>query len=364
MTAAIDGDRVRAALAAVPLPGGEGGLGSSGRLADVAIRGTTVSAAIRIQPEEADAFEPVRRASEAALAALPGVETALVALTAERAATRPAAEAPPRLPPSATPQRPQALSEVAHVIAVASGKGGVGKSTVAANLALALARLGQRVGLLDVDIYGPSLPTMFGVRERPVVIDNRLQPFERWGVKLMSLGFVLETDTPVIWRGPMVMKAIEQLMGDVDWGELDVMVLDMPPGTGDAQLTVTQKIGLAGAVIVSTPQDVALIDARKGLAMFRKMEVPVLGLVENMATFVCPSCGHETAIFRSGGGERTAEELDIAFLGSIPLDAEIAEGGDAGVPIVVKHPDGPHAAAFRRVAEAVIAAVAAYPSPG
>jgi len=174
----------------------------------------------------------------------------------------------------------------------------------------------------------------------------------------MSLGFVLEMDTPVIWRGPMVMRAIEQLMGDVDWGELDVMVLDMPPGTGDAQLTVTQKVGLAGAVIVTTPQDVALIDARKGLAMFRKVEVPVLGIVENMSTFVCPKCGEETPIFRSGGGERTAKELDVPFLGSIPLDAEIALGGDAGVPIVAKQPDGPHGAAFRRVAEAVVEAVA------
>jgi ATP-binding protein involved in chromosome partitioning len=241
---------------------------------------------------------------------------------------------------------------------VASGKGGVGKSTVAANLALALARLGQRVGLLDIDIYGPSVPIMFGVNERPAVIENRIQPFERWGVKLMSLGFILEIDTPVIWRGPMVMKAIEQLMGDVDWGELDVMVLDMPPGTGDAQLTVVQKVGLAGAVIVSTPQDVALIDARKGLAMFRKMEVPVLGLVENMSTFVCPNCGHETHVFRSGGGERTATELDVPFLGSIPLDPEIAEGGDRGVPIVVQRPEGAHAAAFRRVAEAVLASLA------
>jgi ATP-binding protein involved in chromosome partitioning len=175
----------------------------------------------------------------------------------------------------------------------------------------------------------------------------------------MSLGFVLEMDTPVIWRGPMVMKAIEQLMGDVDWGELDVMVLDMPPGTGDAQLTVTQKVGLAGALIVTTPQDVALIDARKGLAMFRKVEVPVLGIVENMSTFVCPNCGHETHVFRSGGGERTAKELGVPFLGSIPLDAEIAEGGDRGVPIVVQHPDGPHAAAFRRVAEAVTQSLAA-----
>jgi Mrp family chromosome partitioning ATPase len=205
------------------------------------------------------------------------------------------------------------------VVAVASGKGGVGKSTVASNLAIALGRAGHRVGLLDVDIYGPSLPTMFGIDERPVVIGNRIRPFEKYGIKLMSLGFILDTDTPVIWRGPMVMKAIEQMLGDVDWGALDFLILDMPPGTGDAQLTVVQKVPVAGAVIVTTPQDVALFDARKGLAMFRKVEVPVLGIVENMSTFVCPNCGHETHVFRSGGGERTALELDTPFLGSVPL---------------------------------------------
>jgi ATP-binding protein involved in chromosome partitioning len=209
------------------------------------------------------------------------------------------------------------------------------------------------VGLLDVDIHGPSVPIMFGIDERPVVVGNRIRPFEKFGIRLMSLGFILEQDTPVIWRGPMVMRAIEQMLGDVDWGALDVMVLDMPPGTGDAQLTVLQKIAVSGAVIVTTPQDVALIDARKGLAMFRKLEAPVLGIVENMSVFVCPSCGHESHIFRSGGGERTARELDVPFLGGVPLDPAIAEGGDAGTPIVVSQPDGPHAQAFARIAAAV-----------
>jgi len=236
---------------------------------------------------------------------------------------------------------------------VASGKGGVGKSTVAANLAIELGRLGHKVGLLDSDIYGPSVPMMFGIRERPHIEGNRIIPFNKYGIKVMSLGFILETDTPVIWRGPMVMRAIEQMLGDVVWGALDYLILDLPPGTGDAQLTVTQKVPLAGAVIVTTPQDVALIDARKGLAMFRKVNVPVLGIVENMSSFVCPHCGEVTDVFKKDGGKRTAELLGTAFLGSIPLDPEIVAGGDAGVPISVADPTGPHAAAFRRVAEAV-----------
>jgi len=340
-------------LKSIRFPGMSRDIVSFGFVRGVTVEGGEVTVGLEITTREPAAAESVRAEVERAVSGLAGATAVKVDLRIPQPPSREESAA------KAIARNPELLPEVRAVVAVASGKGGVGKSTVAANLALALARLGRRVGLLDVDIYGPSVPTMFGIHDRPVVIENRIQPYERWGVKLMSIGFILEADTPVIWRGPMVMRAIEQLMGDVDWGELDVMVLDMPPGTGDAQLTVVQKIGLAGAVIVSTPQDVALIDARKGLAMFRKMDVPVLGLIENMATFVCPSCGHETAIFRAGGGERTAAELEVPFLGSIPLDAEIAEGGDAGVPIVAKHPDGPHAAAFRRVAEAVDAAVAA-----
>jgi ATP-binding protein involved in chromosome partitioning len=246
------------------------------------------------------------------------------------------------------------IPEVLHVVAVASGKGGVGKSTVAANLAVTLGQLGHRVGLLDSDIYGPSVPMMFGITDKPRVLGERIQPFEKYGIKLMSLGFILDTDTPVIWRGPMVMKALEQMLGDVDWGPLDYLVLDLPPGTGDAQLTLTQRIPLAGAVIVTTPQDVALIDARKGLAMFRKVNVPVIGIVENMSTFVCPHCGQTTDIFKKDGGRKTADLLGTAFLGSIPLDPKIVLGGDAGVPIVVSEPRGGHADAFRQVAGAVI----------
>jgi len=339
------------ALRAVRFPGMSRDIVSFGFVKGVSVAAGEVAVRLEIVTRDAAAADAVRDEVERVLTGIDGVTAAQVELNVPQAATKLDAAA------QAIARDPGLLPEVGAVVAVASGKGGVGKSTVAANLAVALARLGKRVGLLDIDIYGPSVPIMFGVRERPVVVENRIQPFERWGVKLMSLGFILDLDTPVIWRGPMVMKAIEQLMGDVDWGELDVMVLDMPPGTGDAQLTVAQKIGLAGAVIVSTPQDVALIDARKGLAMFRKMEVPVLGLVENMSTFVCPQCGHETHVFRSGGGERTAKELGVPFLGGIPLDAEIAEGGDAGVPIVVKRPDGPHAQAFRRIAQAVAEAV-------
>jgi ATP-binding protein involved in chromosome partitioning len=235
----------------------------------------------------------------------------------------------------------------------------VGKSTVAVNLAISLAKLGHSVGILDADIYGPSLPMMMGVTEsRPRVAEDggSMLPFDAHGVKVMSLGFILEVDTPVIWRGPMVMKAIEQLLGDVEWGTLDFMVIDLPPGTGDAQLTLTQKVPLSGAVIVTTPQDVALIDARKGLAMFRKVGVPVLGIVENMSSFVCPHCGEATDIFKKGGGERTAQELECAFLGNIPLDPAIAIAGDEGLPIVVREPDGSHGASFQSIARAVVEA--------
>jgi ATP-binding protein involved in chromosome partitioning len=254
----------------------------------------------------------------------------------------------------AVAQDPDLIPEVQHVVAVASGKGGVGKSTVAANLSIALAQAGYRVGLLDADIYGPSMPMMFGIQEQPLVERERLIPFEKYGVRLMSLGFVLDDDTPVIWRGPMVMRAIEQLLADVEWGPLDYLIVDLPPGTGDAQLTISQKVPLSGAVIVTTPQDISLIDARKGLAMFQKVNVPVVGIIENMSTFVCPHCGEATDIFKRGGGERTSEALGCPFLGRIPLDPAIVEGGDSGRPIVVSLPEGPHAESFRSVAQAVV----------
>ena len=272
-------------------------------------------------------------------------------------------EAPTSSAQEAVSQSPDLIPGVEHVVAVASGKGGVGKSTVAANLAVTLSRQGNKVGLLDADIYGPSVPMMFGVSGRPMVHGDRIQPFEKYGIRLMSLGFLLDVDTPVIWRGPMVMRAVEQMLGDVDWGHLDYLIVDLPPGTGDAQLTLSQRVPLSGAVIVTTPQDIALIDARKGLAMFEKVAVPVVGIIENMSTFVCPHCGEATDIFKRGGGERTSEILKCAFLGRIPLDPAIVAGGDAGEPIVVSQTDGVHAQAFEAVASAVITEVSKRRAP-
>ncbi len=345
-------EQIWEALKGVRFPGMSRDIVSFGFVRAVAVEGATAHVALEVATRDQAAVATLRAESERAVAAVPGVERVVVDL---KASTPPSREESAQ---QAIARNPELIPEVAAVIAVASGKGGVGKSTVAANLAIALARVGRRVGLLDVDIYGPSVPTMLGIHDRPVVVGGKIRPFERYGVKAMSLGFILDDDTPVIWRGPMVMRAIEQMLGDVDWGALDVMVLDLPPGTGDAQLTVTQKIAVSGAVIVTTPQDVALIDARKGLQMFRKVDVPVLGIVENMSTFVCPHCGTETHVFRHGGGERTARELGVPFLGGIPLDPAIAEGGDSGRPIVVEDPDGPHGAAFARVAEAVLEALA------
>ena len=258
------------------------------------------------------------------------------------------------------------LPEVGAIIAVASGKGGVGKSTTAVNLALALAALGQRTGLLDADIYGPSMRRMLGIEGQPTSSDGtRLDPMEKYGIKAMSMAFLVEEETPIVWRGPMVQSALEQMMRDVAWGPLDVMVVDMPPGTGDTQLTMAQKVPLAGAVIVSTPQDIALIDARKGLNMFRKVDVPVLGLIENMSYFCCPNCGHRTEIFGHGGARREAERLGMDFLGEIPLDIVIRETSDGGRPIVASDPDSEHAAPTwrspRRIWRQVERSIAARP---
>jgi ATP-binding protein involved in chromosome partitioning len=343
-------DRLWDALRAIRFPGMSRDIVSFGFVQRVRAEGGRAVVALQIQTQNAAAAERVKREVEEAARALPGVGSVEVSLEVKAPA--------PREEPRGVAQAPSLIPGVRHVVAVASGKGGVGKSTVAANLAIRLAQLGHSVGLLDSDIYGPSLPMMLGIQDKPRLLGNRVLPFEKFGIKVMSLGFIVETDTPVIWRGPMVMKAIEQMLGDVEWGDLDYMILDLPPGTGDAQLTVTQRVPLAGAVIVTTPQDVALIDARKGLAMFRKVNVPVVGIVENMSTFVCPHCGQSSDVFKRGGGERTARELGTAFLGAIPLDPAIVEGGDAGVPIVVAQPVGPHADAFRAVAEAVVEEVA------
>ncbi|HYO14186.1 MAG TPA: Mrp/NBP35 family ATP-binding protein [Thermoanaerobaculia bacterium] len=344
--------RVWDALKTVKFPGMSRDIVSFGFVHTVKACAGVVAVDLQMSTHNPTAAEKVKEEAERAIRTLPDVQEVRVEMHVVRPPTREESAQ------KAISQDASLIPEVRHVVAVASGKGGVGKSTVAANLAVALAQLGHRVGLLDADIYGPSVPTMFGITEKPIVIGNRILPFEKYGLKVMSLGFILETDTPVIWRGPMVMRAIEQMLGDVEWGALDYMVLDLPPGTGDAQLTVTQRIPLAGAVIVTTPQDVALIDARKGLAMFRKVNVPVIGIIENMSTFVCPHCGEETHIFKEGGGRKTAELLETAFLGAIPLDPKIVLGGDAGVPIAVAEPKGPHAEAFRRVAGAVVEEVA------
>jgi ATP-binding protein involved in chromosome partitioning len=335
------------ALKQVRFPGMSRDIVSFGFVTGVQIEGGTVTVGLRISTQNPEVAEQVRGNVEKAVAGVEGV-AAVEARLDFVPPPHPAAGAQ-----RAVMQESRLIPGVRHVVAVASGKGGVGKSTVAANLAVSLAQLGHRAGLLDADIYGPSVPMMFGITERPLVQGNRIVPFEKYGIKLMSLGFVLDVDTPVIWRGPMVMKAIEQMLGDVEWGELDYLVVDLPPGTGDAQLTVSQKVPMGGSVIVTTPQDVALIDARKGMAMFKKLNVPVVGIVENMSSFVCPHCGETTDIFKQGGGERTAELLSTSFLGRIPLDPAIVEGGDAGVPIVVAD-EGGHREAFHRVAQAVV----------
>jgi ATP-binding protein involved in chromosome partitioning len=323
-----------------------------GYVQDVQVKGGLVSLALAVPRARAATLEPLRRAAEAAVAALPGVLSATVVLTAHKESspqpTRGAQAAAAQA--GGTQGKARLLENCRAIVAVASGKGGVGKSTTAVNLAVALARQGLAVGLLDADIYGPSIPRMLGISGRPHAAGQMLSPMQAWGLKVMSIGFLVEEETPMIWRGPMVMGALEQMMGQTLWGPLDIMVVDMPPGTGDAQLTMAQRVPLTGAVIVSTPQDIALIDARRGVRMFERTSVPVLGLVENMSVFCCPNCGHRSAIFGEGGAEREATRLGVEFLGRLPLDAGIRELSDAGTPIVQARPDGPEAAAYAAIA--------------
>ena len=334
---------------------------SAGMIRGLQTKDGHVAFAIEVDPDKGAGLEPLRKEAEEVVHDLGGVISATVVLTADRSAQGPGQGQPspsgkPPLDHGGAPggPTPALLPGVAAIVAVASGKGGVGKSTTAVNLALGLAAGGHKTGLLDADIYGPSMPRMMGITGQPSSSDGTtLDAMENYGVKVMSMGFLVEEDTPMIWRGPMVQSALEQMMRDVSWGELDIMVVDMPPGTGDIQLTLAQKVPLTGAVIISTPQDIALMDARKGLNMFRKVGVPVFGLIENMSYFTCPKCGERSEIFSHGGAKVEADRLGIDFLGEIPLDIIIRETSDGGRPIVVSEPESEHALTYRAIADKV-----------
>ncbi|MBC6405298.1 MAG: Mrp/NBP35 family ATP-binding protein [Rhodospirillales bacterium] len=367
---------IEAALRRVKGPDRDGNIVDLGLLSEIVIAEGQVFFSITVPAERAGALEPLRQAAEQVVRDLPGVTGTGIVLTAHsgagRVPVRPAPTAAQRssLPPpmqsgrapadktqtnkiqaDTQPAQKAGLPGVEAIIAVASGKGGVGKSTTAVNLALGLQALGLAVGVLDADIYGPSVPRLLGVAGRPQpTAGNVLKPLEGYGMKVMSMGFLVEEDTPMIWRGPMVISALGQMLREVAWGALDLLVVDMPPGTGDAQLTMAQQVPLAGAVIVSTPQDLALIDARKGLNMFRKVEVPLLGIIENMSYFLCPSCGERSDIFGHGGAEAEAERLGVPFLGAVPLHMEIRARSDSGTPVTIAEPAGDHALIYRKIA--------------
>jgi len=343
-----------------------------GMIAGLVVKGSNIGFVLEVAAQDGPRKEPLRKACETRVAALPGVTSVTVVLTAQSTGkTAPKAHnhdhghdhghshAPaPAAGAKATVGERPGVPGIKAIIAVASGKGGVGKSTTAVNLALAMARQGRKVGLLDADIYGPSVPRMLGISGKPHSPDGKkLQPMQGWGIPAMSMGFLVAEDTPMILRGPMVMSALEQMLRDVMWGELDVLVVDMPPGTGDAQLTMAQRVPLAGAVIVSTPQDIALLDARKGLNMFRRVDVPVFGIIENMSYFCCPNCGHRSDIFSHGGARKTAEELGCDFLGELPLVMAIRETSDGGTPIVMSQPDSAEAKAYGAIAAQVLAKI-------
>ena len=369
----ITKDQILEALKRVKGPDLEGDIVSHGLVSDIFAKDGKVIFSITVPAERAQELEPLREAAERVVTDMPGVDSVMVALTAEKKPGQGAAQSgsPVRAAPTAAqagavppPMQGQAAAQAGHggpqkagvpgveaIIAVASGKGGVGKSTTAVNLALGLQARGLKVGILDADIYGPSMPRLLRITGRPQTVSGRvLKPMDGYGLKVMSMGFLVEEETPMIWRGPMVMSALTQMLREVEWGELDVLVVDMPPGTGDAQLTMAQQVPLAGAVIVSTPQDLALIDARKGLNMFRRVDVPVLGIVENMSYFVCPHCGGRSDIFGHGGAEAEAARIGVPFLGAVPLHMEIREKSDAGTPVVVSAPDGEHARIYKEIA--------------
>lgn len=331
---------------------------TSGKLSGIVVTGGKVFCSLTVDAAEAQAWESVRKQAEEVIKATPGVASVLIALTAEKrpgspsAAPQAASQGGPGSQPAA--KAAPGVPGVKAIIAVASGKGGVGKSTTAVNLALGLQSLGLKVGVLDADIYGPSMPRLLALKGKPELVGGRtLKPMEAYGLKVMSIGFLIDEDTPMIWRGPMVQSAITQMLREVDWAPLDVIVVDMPPGTGDAQLTLAQQVPLAGAVIVSTPQDLALIDARRGIAMFKRVDVPVLGLIENMSYFLCPHCGERSDIFSHGGARREADRWSVPFLGEIPLELKIREMSDSGKPIVASEPDGSYAKIYKDIAAKV-----------
>ena len=356
--AEISESAVRKVLETIIDPATGRSVAALGMVGGIATRGGHVAITLDVDPSRGPALEPLRQACEQAVRAMPGVLSATAVMTSERPAQPPPPAPGGRHGHSHAPGGKTTggggrieVPGVKHIIAVASGKGGVGKSTTAVNLALGLAANGVSTGLLDADIYGPSMPRMLDVKEKPESIDGKqLKPIERYGIRTMSIGYIVAEDTPMIWRGPMVSSALEQMLRDVQWGDLDVLVVDMPPGTGDAQLTLAQRVALAGAVIVSTPQDIALVDARKGLNMFRKVAVPVLGIVENMSYFLCPKCGERSEIFGHGGAHEEADKLGVPFLGEIPLHLDIRTTSDSGHPIVVSKPESAHAQVYKNIA--------------
>ncbi|PPR73118.1 MAG: Iron-sulfur cluster carrier protein [Alphaproteobacteria bacterium MarineAlpha3_Bin2] len=347
------------ALAKVTEPESGKDIVSAGLVKGLQIKDGHIGFSIEVDPKRGAELEPMRKLAEEVVYDIKGVISATVVLTAEKAqgggAGAPGDNAPGGPPPGGPAPKigtPDLLPGVKSIVAVASGKGGVGKSTTAVNLALGLAAAGHKIGLMDADIYGPSMPRMMGISGQPSSSDGKnLDPMENYGIKVMSMGFMVEEDTPMIWRGPMVQSALEQMLRDVNWGELDVLIVDMPPGTGDAQLTMAQRVPLTGAIIVSTPQDIALLDARRGLNMFRKVDVPVLGLIENMSYFTCPHCGERSEIFSHGGARAEADKLGMDFLGEIPLHMDIRKTSDSGRPIVVSDPDSEYAKAYRAIAD-------------